>query len=82
MNSMETNSGRHPLNSAHLVMGIAFASLVGVWALVVSEAVSPESWHWLLPLPWLIAGVVGLLAWMLRGRRTTEPGYDTMEENR
>ena len=32
-------SGRHPVNVGHLVMGIAFLGLVGVWALIQSDAV-------------------------------------------
>ena len=67
----EAAVGWHPVNVGHLVMGTAFAGLFAVWALVSSDAVELGSARWLLPLPWLIAGVVGLAATVLRnvGRR-------------
>ena len=62
-------SGRHPVNVGHLVMGLAFAGLVGIWALVVGDAIDNEDVRWLLPIPWVLAGVAGLLAVMLGGGR-------------
>ncbi len=65
-------SGRHPVNVGHLVMGIAFLGLTVVWTLVVAaDVVDLAHTRWLLPLPWLVAGVVGLVATVLRnlGRR-------------
>ena len=64
-------SGRHPVNVGYLVMGTAFAGLCTVWALVVSDTVELVDARWLLPLPWLLAGVAGLAATVLRnlGRR-------------
>ena len=55
-------SGRHPVNVGHLVMGIAFLGLVGVWALVQSDVVGDGNVRWLLPVPWVLAGLAGLLA--------------------
>lgn len=55
-------SGRHPVNVGHLVMGIAFLGLVGIWSLVQSEVVGRGDVRWLLPLPWVLAGLAGLLA--------------------
>jgi len=65
------DSGWHPVNVGHLVMGTAFVGLVTVWALISSDTVELVDAHWLLPLPWLIAGVVGIVATVLRnvGRR-------------
>lgn len=65
-------SGWHVVNVGHLVMGTAFVGLFTVWALISSDAVELHDAHWLLPLPWLIAGVVGLAATVLRSadRRT------------
>ena len=65
-------SGFHSVNVGHLVMGTAFVGLVVVWALVSSDTVELRDAHWLLPLPWLVAGVVGLVATVVRnaGRRT------------
>ena len=59
------------VNVGHLVMGTAFVGLVIVWALISSDTVELVDAHWLLPLPWLVAGVVGLAATVLRnvGRR-------------
>jgi hypothetical protein len=55
---------------AHLVMGLAFIGLVTVWALVVPlHAVDLTHAHWLLPLPWLVAGAAGLIATVVGGRR-------------
>ncbi|WP_183096091.1 hypothetical protein [Nocardioides stalactiti] len=60
-------SGWHPVNVGHLVMGVAFVGLVTVWGLLSSDTVDLVDAHWLLPLPWLAAGVVGLVATILRG---------------
>ena len=59
------------VNIGHLVMGTAFVGLVAVWALISSDTVELVDAHWLLPAPWLVAGVVGLAATVLRnvGRR-------------
>jgi hypothetical protein len=54
--------GRHPVNIGQLVMGLAFAGLLVVWALVVSDTVTNDDIRWLLPVPWLIGGGVGLVA--------------------
>lgn len=67
-------SGRHRVNVAHLVMGTAFLGLVAVWALVVAaDAVDIRDARWLLPLPWLVAGAVGLTATALRSRFPDRP---------
>lgn len=62
-------SGRHPVNVGHLVMGIAFLGMVGVWALIESEAVGGGDVHWLFPLPWVLAGLAGLTAIGISGSR-------------
>ena len=68
-------SGRHPVNVGHLVMGIAFLGLVGVWALVQGDVVHSGDVRWLLPMPWVLAGLGGLLAIALSSsRRRTPPG--------
>lgn len=61
-------SGRHPINIGHLVMGIAFTGLVGVWALVQGDVVDGGDIRWLLPVPWVLAGIAGLLATTVTGR--------------
>jgi len=67
-------AGRHPVNVGHLVMGLAFAGMVGVWALVQGDAVGDGDIRWLLPLPWVLAGIAGLLATTLSGGRSGSAG--------
>lgn len=62
-------SGWHQVNTGHLVMGTAFVGLVIVWALLTSDTVQLENARWILPLPWLVAGALGLVATVLRGSR-------------
>ncbi|KRA38323.1 MULTISPECIES: hypothetical protein [unclassified Nocardioides] len=62
-------SGWHQVNTGHLVMGTAFVGLVIVWALLTSDTVQLENSGWILPLPWLVGGGLGLVATMLRGPR-------------
>lgn len=63
------SSGRHPVDIAHLVMGVAFAGMTVVWALVVSGAVSDDDIRWLLPVPWVLAGAAGLVGLVACDRR-------------
>ena len=55
-------AGLHPVNVGHLVMGVAFAGLVIIWALFISDAVDGHDLRWLLPIPWVAAGAAGLIA--------------------
>jgi hypothetical protein len=71
---MDDLSGRHPVNIGHLVMGLAFAGLVAVWAVIQADAVELSEARWLLPLPWLVAGAIGLVATGVVSRR--RPGPD------
>jgi hypothetical protein len=84
MNMLE--QGRHPVNIGHLVMGIAFLGLVGVWAIIQSDIVEGGDVRWLLPVPWVFAGIAGLLATTLSGRHkyvTREAGWvDTRRDLR
>jgi hypothetical protein len=54
-------SGWHRVNIGHLVMGLAFLCFVGAWALVQADVVTGDEVRWLLPIPWLVAGAVGLV---------------------
>lgn len=65
----QRRTGRHQVNTGHLVMGVAFLGLVGAWAVLVSDTVAIEDHGWVLGLPWLVAGAAGLLATVLRGPR-------------
>ena len=49
-------------------MGLAFLGLVGVWALVQGDVVNGDDIRWLLPVPWVVAGIAGLLATTLTSR--------------
>ena len=65
----ERPSGRHPVNVGHLVMGIAFLGLVGVWALIQGDVVGDGDVRWLLPVPWVLAGLAGLIAIGISGSK-------------
>ena len=70
-------SGRHPVSVGHLVMGIAFLGLVAVWGLIQGDVVEGGEVRWLMPVPWVLAGVAGLVATTLTARRhaTTRTGW-------
>ncbi|KRF18904.1 hypothetical protein ASG90_03165 [Nocardioides sp. Soil797] len=71
------DSGRHPINTGHLVMGLVFAGLVGIWALVMGDVVADDDIRWLLPIPWVAGGAIGLAAATyanVRSRRTASAG--------
>jgi hypothetical protein len=78
------NIGRHPVNISHLVMGLAFAGLVVIWALIVGDVIDTDHVGPLLGLPWVFAGAIGLLAAFLAGRqrRSTYTTTDDTEELR
>jgi hypothetical protein len=74
----ERESGRHPVNVGHLVMGVALLGLVAVWALIVGDVVEGEDVRWLLPAPWVLGGAAGLIARAVtghRGRETRQVGW-------
>lgn len=82
MNALtHTRSGRHPVNVAHLVMGLAFLGLAGAWALLQSDVVSGDDVRWLLPLPCLIAGAAGLAAVAVKGVRGSRAPTDDTHTN-
>ncbi|EON22969.1 MULTISPECIES: hypothetical protein [Nocardioides] len=68
-------SGRHPVSVGHLVMGVAFLGLATIWLLFQSDTIGNDDLRWFLPLPWLAAGLAGLLAVALTGRRA-KPDVD------
>ena len=53
--SEESRTGRHPVNIGHLVMGLAFLGLVGVWAIVQGDVIDNDEIRWLrdtsFPIP-------------------------------
>ncbi len=69
LDAPEKPSGRHPVNITQLVMGVAFAGMVLVWALIQGDAVETSELRWLLPIPWIAAGAAGLAATVWPSRR-------------
>jgi hypothetical protein len=65
----DRHRGFHQLNIGHLVMGVAFVAIVGIWALVQGDVVTGGDTRWLMPIPWVLAGVVGLVATAITGSR-------------
>jgi len=61
--------GRHPVSVGHLVMGLVFVIFALEWTLVASGLVDGEQLRWLLPLPWVVAGAVGLTVSALTSAR-------------
>ena len=43
--------------------------MVLVWALITGDAVDDDDIRWLMPIPWVSAGIVGLVAMALAARR-------------
>lgn len=79
MNETTMDTGRHPVNVGHLVMGLAFAGVLGVWALIEGDVVG-ENARWLFGVPWVVAGAAGLLVAALSGTRrgrNAPPAYDS-----
>ena len=89
MDTIDKPVGRHPVNIGHLVMGVAFLGIVGIWALVQTDTVSGDDIRWLMPVPWVFAGVVGLAVTAFTGSRRyavrqtgwvgAAPGQETAE---
>jgi hypothetical protein len=65
----------HPLNVSYLVLGLAFLGIAGSWALHETGVIESGDMEWLLPLTLVVAGAIGLVAFMARGltgRRTDD----------
>lgn len=69
LDAPEKPSGRHPVNITQLVLGVAFAGMVLVWALVQGDVVDTSELRWLMPIPWLAAGAAGLAATVWPSRK-------------
>jgi hypothetical protein len=70
----------HPLNVSYLVVGLAFLGIAGSWALHQAGVIGSTEVEWLLPLSLVVAGAIGLVAFMARGlgeRRTDDSTNDT-----
>lgn len=73
--AMETarRTALHPVNVAHLVMGVAFLGFAVVALLVQGDVVETRDLRWLLPVPWIAGGAAGLAASALRAVRPAPP---------
>lgn len=69
LDAPERHTGRHPVNVTQLVMAVAFAGMLLVWGLYEAGIADADNYRWLLPIPWLTAGAVGLAATVLPSRR-------------
>ena len=69
LDAPDKDSGLHPVNITQLVLGVAFAGMVLVWALVQGDVVGTGELRWLMPIPWIAAGAAGLAATVWPGRR-------------
>ena len=70
----------HPLNVSYLVVGLAFLGISGSWALHQAGVIGASEVEWLLPLSLVVAGGIGLIAFMARSFRsapttTSTTGY-------
>lgn len=62
-------SGRHPVNIGHLVMGLVFLTFVGIWGLIQADVVDGGDIRFLLPVPWVLGGAVGLIVALVGAAR-------------
>jgi hypothetical protein len=68
MSSFEnTEQNGQPVSVVHLVMGLIFVGVAGLWALKAAGAIESVELEWLLPLILVAAGAAGLLASLTRG---------------
>lgn len=68
----------------HLVFGLLFLGIAGIWALGTTGAISGERLTVLAPVVLIAAGLIGLVASLAgnRNRRTDHPVGPAPEENR
>jgi hypothetical protein len=70
-------TGRRPVNTTYLVVGLVFLGLAGAWALRETGVMDRDGLAWLLPMILVVAGAAGLVATVAkgvaRGRRSDEP---------
>jgi hypothetical protein len=59
----------HPLNVSYLVVGLAFIGIAGSWTLREGGVIDAGAVDWLLPLTLVVAGGIGLVAFVAKGLR-------------
>ncbi len=70
--SSASSTGRHPVETGYLVMGIAFLSFTAVWGGYQLGWWDSHSMRFLMPVPWVLGGAIGLIALAISSRRRTE----------
>ena len=60
---------RHDLDVTSLVFGLIFVGVAGAWALVQTELISLPDLSVAGPAVLIVAGVIGLVATLAKGRR-------------
>ena len=60
----------HPLNGTPLVFGVVLVGLAALWWAREGDLVASDDLVYVLPGLLIVAGVIGLLAFLLRGRRS------------
>ena len=71
----------HSLNVSYLVVGLAFLGISGSWALHQTGAIGSAEVEWLLPLSLVVAGAIGLVAFMARGVMGRRTHHATTDNN-
>ncbi len=74
----------HSVKVPHLVFGLLFLGVAGIWALGTSDLIDGEQLAVLAPAVLVVAGVIGLVASLASGRNrsrrnavpTHDPAYD------
>ena len=61
----------------HLVFGLLFLGIAGIWALVVADVINTDSLAILAPAVLIVAGIVGLAVSLASGRNRRRKHPDT-----
>jgi len=81
-------TGSHPVSVGHLTTGTAVLGLVAAWAVWQFGPAGNDDVRWLVAAPWVLAGLVGLVASALTGGRRhrahgpVEPGWVGVSDDR
>jgi hypothetical protein len=83
--SQETNPpppADHRVKIPHLVFGLLFLGIVGIWALVITEVITEDRLPAIVPAVLIGAGVIGLAASLAssRNRRNVRERHDTTDQ--
>jgi len=71
----------HGVKIPHLVFGLLFLGIAGIWALVASDVINTDRLAILAPAVLIVAGVVGLAVSLASGRNRRgqhTPEHDTV----